>query len=179
MHLFWQQGYEATSLHDLLKAMGLSKSSLYQGFGGKKELFLRCVTRYCEGVSARFVARLAEAESGLDFIKWVLLHAPAEAGQSESRRSCLRMNTASEFAQNDPEIAARVSTAFKGLRGLLQTAILRSQREGEIAVILDITVLAGGLPHQQSGRAQDHGQGRGGRRTQVREIVGVILRALA
>jgi len=103
MHLFWQQGYEATSLHDLLKAMGLSKSSLYQGFGDKKELFLRCVNRYCEEVSARFVARLAEAESGLNFIKWVLLHAPAEAGQSESRRSCLRMNTASEFAQNDQD----------------------------------------------------------------------------
>jgi AcrR family transcriptional regulator len=177
MQLFWQQGYEATSLHDLLKAMGLSKSSLYQGFGGKKELFLRCVNRYCEGVSVRLGARLAEAESGLDFIKGLLLQATVEAGQSDCRRGCLLMNTASEFAQSDPEIAARISTGFDGLRGLLQNAILRGQAEGEIAATLNAQVLAGYLFSSLAGlKTVVKG---GADEKQVREIVGVILRALA
>ena len=40
MNMFWQKGYEATSLADLLEAMGLSKSSLYAAFGGNRELFI-------------------------------------------------------------------------------------------------------------------------------------------
>lgn len=53
MHLFWEQGYEATSMSDLLRAMGLSKSSLYHRFGGKKELFLQCMARYSEAIGVR------------------------------------------------------------------------------------------------------------------------------
>ena len=46
MQLFWRKGYENTSLPDLLDAMQLSKSSLYQAFGSKQALFERCMTRY-------------------------------------------------------------------------------------------------------------------------------------
>ena len=46
MHLFWRKGYEAASLADLLAATGLSKSSLYATFGGKRELFLSAFYAY-------------------------------------------------------------------------------------------------------------------------------------
>lgn len=176
MHVFWVQGYEATSLQDLLKAMGLSKSSLYQGFGGKKELFLRCVDRYYERMSASLQPLLDRAGSGLGFIEELLLRTASEAGQNDLRRGCMLMNTAAEFAQKDPEIAARVTTGFGRLRGLLKAAVLRGQREGDISS-LDAEVLAsylmsslGGLKIVVKGGADEK---------TVREIVGVILRALA
>ena len=40
MLVFWEKGYNDTSLEDLLSVTGLSKSSLYQAFGNKHELFL-------------------------------------------------------------------------------------------------------------------------------------------
>ncbi|HEY4745232.1 MAG TPA: TetR/AcrR family transcriptional regulator, partial [Desulfuromonadaceae bacterium] len=86
MQLFWLHGYEATSLQDLLQAMGLSKSSLYQGFGGKKELFLRCVNRYCEEMATKLQALLDEAGSGLAFIETVLLNSASEAQRIDLRR---------------------------------------------------------------------------------------------
>jgi AcrR family transcriptional regulator len=44
--LFWERGYEGTSLNDLLQSTGLTKSSLYQAFGSKEGLFERVVQRY-------------------------------------------------------------------------------------------------------------------------------------
>ncbi|HEY4249986.1 MAG TPA: TetR/AcrR family transcriptional regulator [Roseomonas sp.] len=46
LRVFWEKGYESTSLSDLLDAMGLTKSSLYQAFGSKEALFWRVVERY-------------------------------------------------------------------------------------------------------------------------------------
>jgi len=46
MLLFWQHGYEATSLSQLTAAMGISPPSLYAAFGDKKQLFLEAVSRY-------------------------------------------------------------------------------------------------------------------------------------
>ena len=39
MRAFWAKGYEATSLADLIKAMNINKGSLYNAYGGKKELW--------------------------------------------------------------------------------------------------------------------------------------------
>ena len=176
MHLFWEQGYEATSISDLMEVMGLSKSSLYQRFGGKKELFLQCMGRYTEEVGARLRIRLDQADSGLAFIQELLLHSATEAEGKECRRGCLLMNTACEFAQQDPDIAARIGNGFEGLQVILRLAVLRSQKEGEINASLNADGLAGflmstiaGLKTVVKGGADEH---------QVREIVAISLRAL-
>ncbi|GAC1364698.1 MAG: TetR/AcrR family transcriptional regulator [Acidobacteriaceae bacterium] len=49
MLLFWRHGYEATSVSDLTKAMGITPPSLYAAFGDKKQLFLEAVHRYVSG----------------------------------------------------------------------------------------------------------------------------------
>ena len=176
MQVFWLRGYEATSLQELLKAMELSKSSFYQGFGGKRELFLRCVNRYCEGMSAKLLTMLEEAASGRAFIERLLLNSASEARRTDIRRGCLLMNTATEFALKDPEIAARVGTGFEGLRGILTAAIVRGQKEGEIRRDEDAGALAsylisslGGIKTVVKGGADEQ---------RVAEIVRVILRAL-
>ncbi len=48
IQVFWAQGYEHTSLEDLLAAMKLSKSSFYQTFGSKLALYHRSIDRYVE-----------------------------------------------------------------------------------------------------------------------------------
>lgn len=48
LHVFWQRGYEGTSLSDLTEAMGISRPSLYAAFGNKEELFRRTLDRYTE-----------------------------------------------------------------------------------------------------------------------------------
>lgn len=49
MRVFWEKGYEGTSLDDLTAAMGINRSSLYCTFGDKERLFHRVVERYSDG----------------------------------------------------------------------------------------------------------------------------------
>lgn len=52
LELFWQQGYEGTSLTELTAAMGINKPSLYAVFGNKEQLFARALDRYLAGPGA-------------------------------------------------------------------------------------------------------------------------------
>jgi len=177
MQLFWSKGYEATSMQDLLTAMGLSKSSLYQGFGGKKELFMRCLERYRSHMHDAFRQLLETSDSGLKFIETVLFNSAAEARHPDQlRRGCLLMNTATEFAQKDRQVAEHVTTGFKGLRKALKVAVQRGQQDGSITTKQDAGILAdylscslGGIKTVVKGGADEK---------TVKEIVGVILKAL-
>jgi len=46
MNLFWDKGYEATSLSDIVAATGLKKGSLYTLFGGKRDMYLKALAFY-------------------------------------------------------------------------------------------------------------------------------------
>ena len=66
LHVFWQRGYEGTSLSDLTEAMGINRPSLYAAFGNKEELFRRALDRYVEkGPGAVYRKALAEPTAGL------------------------------------------------------------------------------------------------------------------
>ena len=53
MQVFWSKGFKATSLNDLLDAMGLSKSSFYDTFGSKHEVFLETIEHYKKTMTAQ------------------------------------------------------------------------------------------------------------------------------
>ncbi|RZJ83510.1 MAG: TetR/AcrR family transcriptional regulator [Chryseobacterium sp.] len=49
LELFWTQGYHVTSITDLEREMGINRSSIYPTYGDKKELLLKCLTKYLKG----------------------------------------------------------------------------------------------------------------------------------
>jgi TetR/AcrR family transcriptional repressor of nem operon len=132
MEAFWSKGYEACSLQELLKQTGLSKSSLYHTFGGKRQLFQRCLERYREQSSRRLAEHLKVGRSPRDFIADTLNAVAAEARPGANPRGCFVMNTASEFAQSDPEVASLVAGSLASFREIFREAVRQGQREGEI-----------------------------------------------
>src|ERR1700748_3525747 len=59
MLLFWQRGYEGTSMADLTHAMGLNPSSIYAAFGDKHALF-QLVVKRCMEMRAQYAGKALE-----------------------------------------------------------------------------------------------------------------------
>lgn len=130
---FWSKGYEATSLQDLLDATGLSKSSLYQSFGGKQQLFGRCISAYTDRMVALLLERLGGSGSAMQFIRTVLTEIGSEGAHGRRPIGCLVMNTASEFGQREPVFAEWVDSGISRVRAVMLRAIEQGQRAGEIS----------------------------------------------
>lgn len=67
--LFWRRGAASTGIQEVLTATGLSRSSLYNAFGGKDELYEQALRRYLEQRSRPMFARLAADRRGLAAIR--------------------------------------------------------------------------------------------------------------
>jgi AcrR family transcriptional regulator len=72
MLLFWERGYEGTSMADLTQAMGLNPSSIYAAFGDKNALFQLAVRRYME-MRAQYAVKALE-EPTLEKVVRALFH---------------------------------------------------------------------------------------------------------
>ncbi|MGG4386266.1 TetR/AcrR family transcriptional regulator, partial [Priestia megaterium] len=58
MELFWRQGYEKTSMQDLVNYMGVHRRSIYDTFGDKHTLFIRALSHYVEEMDVRFKSNI-------------------------------------------------------------------------------------------------------------------------
>ncbi len=136
---FWARGYEASSLQDLLVATGLSKSSLYQQFGGKAQLFDRCLVHYTAQMEQVLRQLLAHAPSGQAFIQMMLTQVISEPPPA---KGCLIFNTASEFGQSDAAVAGRIRHSLARFRDLFLLALEQDRSVGLLASDADTEALA-------------------------------------
>ena len=176
MHLFWRKGYELSSLQDLLSTMGLSKSSFYQTFKSKHELFQNCIRHYRKMLADDMSTQMEQTDSGKVFIETLFCNVADETAGPNSRRGCLLMNTANEFAQRDPEIAKLVSRSIEEFTDLFEKAVQQSQRQGEIPPDKDTRALAIYLVSSMSGLRNIVKAGAD--RETVKRIVKLILSTL-
>jgi len=100
MQVFWQKGFEATSLDDLTRAMGLSRSSFYAAFGNKQDLFLRAVDHYSKR-GLRALKDVADTSRG-DPVDAML---QALANPEGGTKGCLLINCITELAPHDEQVA--------------------------------------------------------------------------
>ncbi len=172
MHLFWERGYEGTSLQDLLRATHLSKSSLYQRFGSKHALLLETIRRYRDEISSRMDAALAASPTGRAFIEDVF----SEFTGGAAENGCFVLNCASEFAQRDSEVAELVTGGLAQFEAIFEAAVRRAQQEGDIGQGRDAKALARYLVSSRSGLKTMAKAGAEPRTMQ--DIVGTVLHTL-
>jgi TetR/AcrR family transcriptional repressor of nem operon len=142
MQAFWAKGYRATSLDDLCAATGLSRSSLYAAFGGKRALLHRSLDRYeAQGV-ARVSKALARPGPVREAIAGFVNDLIDRIVEGPGRRGCFIGNCAAELARNDKATAARVRRSLGRIEILFRDALLRAQAGGELSRTADVGALA-------------------------------------
>lgn len=119
--LFWEKGYAATSLDDLLTAMGVARSSFYSTFGSKQKVLWAALTLYTD----ELVARMRDAAAAETTPRAALTAVLAIAGCSvRPAQGCLFVNIATELAPTDAEVR-RIGQDYLGQVDRLLTALLR------------------------------------------------------
>ncbi|MFT3796107.1 TetR/AcrR family transcriptional regulator [Flavobacterium sp.] len=102
MNVFWEKGYNGTSMQDLVDAMQINRSSLYNTIGDKQQLFHECVSSYADQVMEETKQKAANEKSPLqaliriirDKSDWIV----------ESDKGCLGVKTIFEVAQTDETV---------------------------------------------------------------------------
>ncbi|MCF2717382.1 TetR/AcrR family transcriptional regulator [Paenibacillus sp. UKAQ_18] len=140
MRLFWEQGYEKTSMTELVEHMGIHRRSLYDTFGDKHSLFLKAMDWFDDKIIAALaggVKRSKTASEALQFIFSFMID-----GDEDSPAGCLMVNSAVELAARDVEVDNKSTKAFTTAEQLLREIILWGQRDGEFTSTYNAEELA-------------------------------------
>ncbi|MFD0683303.1 TetR/AcrR family transcriptional regulator [Actinomadura fibrosa] len=140
MRAFWTAGYEATSTQDLCEATGLGRSSIYNTFRSKHDLFEKALDRYMAGKNAATFALLETDLPARERLR-TMLERTAE-GEAGDPAGCLVVNSLVELAPRDPDIAARLKRDEELRVAALRAVIESGMRAGEIDPGKDATALA-------------------------------------
>jgi TetR/AcrR family transcriptional repressor of nem operon len=121
--VFWQNGFQGTSLDDITVATGIAKPSLYAAFGDKNALFLKVLDRYHARIVANAERIINEGPSARDAIeRWLTGFVPFCSGVKGSR-GCLSVNTASDGASDQKEVRNRITQFNRRLEQLLSNRL--------------------------------------------------------
>lgn len=152
LNVFWEKGYQATSLDDLTAAMHLSRSSFYTCFGSKHAVMMAAVELYADELFARLEA-MASSMPALEAIDAALA---AIAEVDAGRRGCFFVNCVTELAPHDPALAAfgqhHVARTGELVAGLLERAgfnpkLAQTRAAALLALVIGtITLRKAGLP---------------------------------
>jgi len=177
MDQFWRQGYEATSVQDLVDELGLSRSSLYATFGDKDALFQAALQHYCRAEAGPRHDLLHGDRPVREAVRELLEGIAAAPEVHPDRRGCLVVNAAMERVPADPATARAVAAQLERFETALRDALRRGQERGELDPAQDPRALARFFVALVQGMRV---VGKAGRDPAgLRDVVEVALRALA
>ncbi len=142
LETFWSQGYEATSIQDLVERMGINRGSLYGTFGSKQRLFLTALERYERVFTRKALDILGRPGSGKEAIRTFFLTKIRYAIAADRTKGCLMTNSAVERSVHDRDTAARVGASMARVEDAFYKALVRARRAGEIGEGHNLRALA-------------------------------------
>ena len=132
VELFWEQGFGATSIGDVVARTGLSKSSLYGAFGSKEGLYQAALDRYLNDHQAMVRTMLIDGEDGLADVDRFFDRLWEQIDQMGEDRGCLLVNTSTELAAAEPSLVAMGDQHRQVMRDGFSAALGRAADNGEL-----------------------------------------------
>jgi AcrR family transcriptional regulator len=154
MRLFWERGYEGTSMADLTKAMGLNPPSIYAAFGDKKSLFALAAKRYAEG-PAQYQARALSEPTLREVILALFRNTVEFLTDSGHPSGCMTLTGAMACGVEANSAKEFMTEIRKQNEAGLKSRLQQARKSGELAADVNVddyarylSTLLGGLAIQ-------------------------------
>jgi TetR/AcrR family transcriptional repressor of nem operon len=132
MNLFWEKGYNATSIQDLVDELGINRASIYDTWGDKHQLYLSALRLYRQNASSWLLNQIRTEQSALVIIERFLHFTIESVIHDKDKRGCFIVNSSTELSNCDRDVDAIVLENRKTMEKVLTELIKEGQTEGEI-----------------------------------------------
>ena len=140
MDVFWQKGFEATSISDLTEAMSINPPSLYSAFGDKEHLFLEAIESYQQnrGSSCPYT----DEPTARGAIERLLTYMAHDLTESSHPRGCMMMMAAATSANTSAALQKVLTRKRLEARDHMRLRIKRGIEEGDVPAGTDVNALS-------------------------------------
>jgi TetR/AcrR family transcriptional repressor of nem operon len=138
---FWNRGYEATSVKDLIDETGITAASLYNAFGDKRTLFRTALDHYVEGSVGERIRR-CDALPPRDAIETFFRDILHRSLNDVDHKGCLLVNSALEIAPHDPEFQEVIASVLHRIEKFFLKCVKSGQADGTISRLVPAENLA-------------------------------------
>lgn len=131
MNLFWCKGYNATSAQDLVDGLGISRSSLYDTFGDKHNLFLLSLKKYRKEMGGALIEMIENSTNAEKTVKQIIQFVTTETIEDKLQKGCFMVNSTIELAASDKEVAEIVNENMQDIEDAFYRIIKKGQETGQ------------------------------------------------
>ncbi|WP_316767171.1 TetR/AcrR family transcriptional regulator [Pedobacter frigiditerrae] len=142
IQLFWHKGYNATSMQDLVDALGISRSSLYDTYSDKHTLFLKALESYQQAGNAKINEIINQSTSAKETVIKLMELATNDLVGDKQQKGCFLVNAEVEVAPHDQQVSKLVCQNERQMESAFFQVIKKGQERGEIKNTQDALILA-------------------------------------
>ncbi|MEL7015100.1 MAG: TetR/AcrR family transcriptional regulator [Pseudomonadota bacterium] len=160
--LFWRNGYEETSMAELVSQTGMNRYAFYTNFGGKLDLFMAVLEGYHLDRKKMFMSASNDPNvAPLDAIRGVFEYSIAEMAKRGT--GCLMCTIANEFAQHNDQVQHQINRYIGEITEAFIHVLTRAHEANQLnpkvtpkqAAHLLVSLIMGSGAHARSGASEE------------------------
>lgn len=141
LQVFYEKGYEATSVAQLGEAMNMKPPSLYNAFGDKEQLFIEVLDHYHRPYQESLVQIFSDAKDTREAIR-LLMEKSKNLHANTNPIGCLVVNSTVNAGSEGSPIADKIKSLHDTTEKLIYQRLKQGQQMGEIPSTVKIAKLA-------------------------------------
>lgn len=141
MLVFWEYGFEATSISDLTKVLDLTAPSLYSCFGDKSQLFFACLDYYLKHETCSMELIFQQAKTAKVAIELYLYESLKKLVQENKPAGCMLVTAAINCSEQHYEIQQELLSKRQMVKDLIFNRLQQGVKQGDLAATSNLQVM--------------------------------------
>lgn len=129
---FWLKGYNGTSMQDLVDATGLNRSSIYNSFGSKMELYQQSLKKYQSDSLGIFDKAINRERNAIETIGLIFLYLMEDIKGDTQQKGCMIVNCITEMGNQDAQLHGLLEANQTRLVEFFEELVVIGQEDGSI-----------------------------------------------